>query len=250
MTRSASLPIIMVLVAAFGISAEAQTISQLMASESMRQRDELNIPSFLEPEKDTGPHKSKFLALGLSMILPGAGQYYTEDKKKMAIFGSVEAAIWTGFFGLRSYGAWKKEDYKAWAAFHAGADVNGKSDLFYEKLTYYDNINEYNQLAPLYDGDQAVLFDPDGGYYWNWDTTANRDRFRNLRNQSKSAYRRSIFLLGGALINRILSGIDAYRSANAYGPDSEFGQRGWRIYYTSTGPLLESEVRVGLVRRF
>lgn len=250
MTRLVSIPIALLIVAAVGLPARSQTITQMMASEAMRQGDDFNAPSFLEPERDSGPKKSKFLALGLSMILPGAGQYYTEDKKKMAIFGGVEAFIWTSFFSLRTYGSWKKEDYKAWAAFHSGADVNGKSDLYFEKLTYYDNIDEYNQLSLLYDGDEAVLFDPNGGYYWNWDSSGSRDRYRNLRNQSKTAYRRSLFVLGGALVNRILSGIDAYRSANAYGRDTEFGDKGWQFYYTATGPLLESEVKVGFVRRF
>jgi len=97
--------------------------------------DELNIPSFLNTEKEESrPRKSKFLALGLSFVLPGAGHYYTDNKSRMMFFGTNEALIWSGFFGFRLYGNWKKEDYSAWSSFHAGAVVDGKDDRFFEKL--------------------------------------------------------------------------------------------------------------------
>jgi hypothetical protein len=249
----------------------AQTVSQKMAADIMSAEtlnfqsgddDDLNLPSFLETDQDRHG-KSKFLALGLSLLLPGAGQYYAENKTKTIIFGSAEASIWGSYFGIRQYGKWKKDDYRAWAAFHAGADVNDKPDIFFEKLTYYDNIDEYSQLAPLYDGDEAILFPATSDYYWNWDSENNRDRYRELRNQSKNAYRRSLFLVGAAIINRLLSGIDAFRTADYYESDSEFGQAGlsaggaanknragWNLYYNTSGPLWNSEVEIGFARKF
>jgi len=226
----------------------AESISEMMAA-SMRQDDddELNIPSFVGEEKQIG--KSKYLALGLSILVPGAGQYYTENRGKMIAFGAAEAAIWSGFVGIRTYGSWKREDYKAWAAYHAGADINGKPDLFFEKMTYYDNVDEYNQLAPLYDGSDAILFNgPEN--YWNWDSKTSRDRYRSLRNQSKNAYRRSLFFVAAALVNRVVSGIDAYRSADMYVGDREFSDAGWGMYYSTSGPIWDSEIRLGVVKRF
>jgi len=229
----------------------AQSITQMMASSgSLLDDDDLNLPTYLSPEQDRPSGKSKYLALGLSFLLPGAGQYYTENKTKTIIFGSAEAMIWCGFFGLRQYGSWKKDDYRAWAAFHAGADVNGKPDIYYEKLTYYDNLNEYNQLAPLYDGNEATLFPATRDYYWNWDSDGSRDHYRSLRNQSKNAYRRSLFMVGAALINRILAGIDAYRAATYFEEDSEFGLAGWHVYCQTAGPISDSEVNVGIARKF
>jgi hypothetical protein len=230
-------------------SATAQTISQMMLAQGGEFDDDLNLPAFSESDTDRSP-KSKFLALGLSVLLPGAGQYYTESRTKTIIFGSAEAAIWGGFIGIRQYGAWKKSDYKAWAAYHAGADVDGKSDLYFEKLTYYDNINEYNQLARLYDGNEAVVFPTSPDYYWNWDSNENRDHYRDLRNQSKNAYRRSLFFVGAALLNRILAGIDAYRTADSFQEDSEFGMAGWNMYYDSSGPIGDGEVEIGIVKKF
>lgn len=222
----------------------------MASSEALFDDDDLNMPSYSAPGQERPQAKSKYMALGLSFLLPGAGQYYTESKTKTIIFGSAEAVIWGGFFGLRQYGSWKKDDYRAWAAFHAGADVNGKPDIYYEKLTYYDNLNEYNQLAPLYDGDEATLFPATPNYYWNWDSDGSRDRYRNLRNQSKNAYRRSFFMVGAALINRFLAGIDAYRTADNFEADTEFSLAGWNMYYQSTGPLWDSEVEIGILRKF
>ncbi|OGC91005.1 MAG: hypothetical protein A2W25_07970 [candidate division Zixibacteria bacterium RBG_16_53_22] len=249
---SKSIPVIMLLFL-LGLSplAGAQSITQMMASSgNLLDDDDLNLPSYASPGQERPHEKSRFLALGLSFVLPGAGQYYTENKSKTIIFGGAEAMIWGGFFGLRQYGGWKKDDYRAWAAFHAGADVNDKPDIYYEKLTYYDNLNEYNQLAPLYDGDEATLFPATRDYYWNWDSDGSRDHYRSLRNQSKNAYRRSLFLLGAALINRVLAGIDAYRAASYYEEDSEFGLAGWNAYCQTNGPLWDHEVRIGIARKF
>jgi hypothetical protein len=226
-----------------------ETISMMMGRQLKQGGDDdLNIPAFNAPLKEHG--KSKFKALGLSLLIPGAGQYYTGNKTKMTIFAGTEALIWTSFFGLRAYGSWKKNDYKGWAAIHSGAKINGKSDFFFEKLTYYDNLNEYNQLAPLYDGAQAQLFPSTPDYWWNWDSQANQDHYRALRNQSKNAYRRSLFLVAGALLNRILSGIDAYRSASSLDRNKEFGAADWGLYYSADGPLWDSKLEMGFVKKF
>lgn len=194
--------------------------------------------------------KSKWKALGLSVILPGAGQYYTESRGKMFFFGGAEALIWSNFIGFRLYGNWKKEDYISWAALHAGADVNGKPDSYFETLTYYDNIDIYNQLEHLYERSEAQLYPDTPEYYWNWDSDANRVHYRNLRNTSKNAYRRSLLFLGAAFVNRVLSGIDAYRSAGSYNRRKEFSDNGWRLYCSAAGFEDYGDFEIGISRRF
>jgi len=228
-------------------SSGAATISQLMSQQIAGDPDDLNIPSFLKSEKEGG--KSKFLALGLSILFPGAGQYYAENKTRMIIFGGAEAAIWSGFLGLRTYGSWKKDDYRAWAAYHAGVDINGKSDYYFEKMTYYDNLNEFNQLELVYEGSNAKIFPETPEYYWNWDSDTSRDHFRELRNKSKSAYQKSLILAGVAVFNRLLSGIDAYRAARSFENKKEFGAAGWNVYYSGV-PGITSSFKLSLVQHF
>lgn len=234
----------------FSVPAHPETVSKMMANTVRSGGDDLNEPVFSNPEKKIDHKKSKFVALGLSLLLPGAGQYYTNSKTKMIIFGSAEAFVWSGFFGLRMYGNWKKDDYMAWAAFHAGADVNGKPEIFYEKMTFYDNLNEYNQLARVIDGSEAYLFPSTPAYYWNWDSDQSRAHFRSLRNQSKNAYRQSLLFAGAAIINRVLAGIDAYRSASAYDRENEFSDAKWRLYYSTNGVAKDGAVEIGIAMRF
>ena len=199
-------------------TAGSQTIRQKMLAglEQMGSDDDFDFYDFPESKDKVEGAKSKWKALGLSVILPGAGQYYTESRGKMIFFGGAEALIWSNFVGFRLYGKWKKEDYISWAALHAGVDVNGKPDSYFETLTYYDNIDIYNQLELLYERSEAELYPDTPEFYWNWDSDENRVHFRKLRNDSKNAYRRSLLFLGAALVNRVLSGIDAFRSAGSF----------------------------------
>ena len=231
-----------------GIAVQSQTITQMMR-QPLAGDDEFNTPVIPSLSKSDSNEKSKFLALGLSVLLPGAGQYYTENKTRMIIFGSAEAAIWSGFFGLRAYGSWKKDDYRGWAAFHANADINGKSDYFFEKMTYYDNLAEFNQLELVYEGSNAHIFPDTPEYYWNWDSPTSREHFRELRNQSKNAYQRSYILVGVAVFNRLLSGIDAFRAARSFSQKKEFGAAGWNVYYSGI-PGVTQNFKLGLVQHF
>jgi hypothetical protein len=126
----------------------------------------------------------------------------------------VEAAVWVGFAAYRIYGGWKKGDYKSFAAAHAGVDNAGKNTAFYDWVGFYDNRDEFNQIGRLYYPDRAYL--PDNqNYYWQWDSDANRQKFKNMKDASKLAFRNSTFLIGLALANRVIAGIDSYRIARA-----------------------------------
>src|SRR3990172_4434817 len=125
------------------------------------------------PEKEfgeftsEGERKSPARALVLSLLLPGAGQYYTESKTKAGIFVGAEVSLWAGFFAFRSVGSWKKTDYQNYAVARAGINPDGKDDDFYERLVFYDNRDEYNQLTRLFNGPQAPVY-PESDF-WDWE---------------------------------------------------------------------------------
>ena len=244
--------IIFILPLLVGGVAYSQTIQQKMLAglESMGSDDDFDFYDFPGSEDKVEGEKSRWKALGLSVILPGAGQYYTESRGKMIFFGGAEALIWSNFIGFRLYGNWKKEDYRGWAAIHAGVDVNNKPDSYFEALTYYDNIDIYNQLELLYERSEAELYPDTPEFYWNWDSDESRIHFRKLRNDSKTAYRRSLLFLGAALVNRVLSGIDAFRSAGSYNRRKEFSDNGWRLYCSAAGFTTYSEFEIGFSRQF
>jgi len=235
-----------------GGKAHPQTIGQRMLEglESYRADDDLGFYDYQDIQEKREGEKSGWKALGLSILLPGAGQYYTESKGRMLFFGGAEAVIWSNFIGFRTYGKWKKEDYISWAAMHAGVDVNDKPDSYFETLTYYDNIDIYNQLELLYERSGAELYPDTPEYYWNWDSDQSRVHYRKLRNDSKTAYRRSLLILGAALANRVLAGIDAFRSAGSYNRRKEFSDNGWKLYYSAAGFFTDNPIEIGVSRQF
>jgi len=159
-------------------------------------------------------HISMKKALLLSVLLPGAGQYYADSKFKGEVFMGVEATIWSAFIAYRVYGGWKKDDYKDFAAAHAGVDNTGKDNQFYDWVSFYDNREDFNQYGRLYYPDRDYL--PDNkSYYWQWDSEANRMEFKNIKNASETAFRNSSFLIGLAIVNRIVAGIDTYRTVRS-----------------------------------
>ena len=153
-------------------------------------------------------------AMLLSVLLPGAGQYYSGAKTRGEIFMGIEAAVWLGFAAYRVYGGWKKADYQAFAAAHAGVDNTGKSADFYDWIGFYDNRNEFNQLGRLYYPERSYMPDT-RSYSWQWDSQANRLQYKNIKDMSKAAFRNSTFMIGLAIANRVIASIDTYRTVKA-----------------------------------
>jgi len=153
-------------------------------------------------------------AMILSFILPGAGQYYADSRFKGQVFMGVEAAIWSAFIGYRVYGGWKKDDYQAYAAAHAGVDNSGKNEEFYDWVGFYNNREEFNQFGRLYYPDRAYLPD-NSSYDWQWQSEKDRLTFKELKDASETAFRNSTFLIGLAIANRVIAGIDTYRTVKA-----------------------------------
>jgi len=160
--------------------------------------------------------KSTYKAVLLSLLVPGAGEFYADSKARGKIFLGTEASLWMGYFGFRTYGAWAKKDYKSYAAVHAGVNLNGKADEFFEDMNFYVSRDEYNQLARLYQREEAQVYPETDFWYWYWDSPQSQHYYRKLRNRSEAAYRKALFMVGLAGVNRVLSVIDAIREVRKY----------------------------------
>jgi len=162
--------------------------------------------------KTEGPKVSKTKAVLLSVLVPGAGHYYLNHKGRGQIFIGAEVATWFGFFAFRTYGSWKEDDYKNFAIQYAGIAETEHDDTFYRNMLFYDSREEYNSSGRIINpGAQYYPNEPQ--YDWFWESSAMRQQYRTIRNDSEVAYRKATFMLGMALLNRIIAGIDAYRLA-------------------------------------
>jgi hypothetical protein len=216
--------------------------------------DEFNIPLAGGSEKKGG--KSRAKAALFSLILPGAGQYYINGGTTNAkIFLGIESGLWVSFYGFRQYSHYKSDASKGWAVLKAGANSNNTDANYWIKMTYYDNrdINEvdgygYNQMIAVFDRENALIFPETPDYYWNWDSKADRDKYRNLRNQSKTADKRADLILGGIVLNHVYSAIEAFMAAGKFNRRLEFS--GLNIYYSFKPDLTDPSIKFGITKSF
>ena len=160
--------------------------------------------------------KSVTKAALLSLLLPGVGEIYGGSKTKGKIFIFSEASVWAGFFSFRTYGSWLKKDYKVYAASHAKVNLEGKSDDFFDQLAFYDSRDQYNQFAPLYHRGDKQPYSEIDFWNWEWDGRESRHHYRDLKNRSKNASRKALYMVGLSMVNRIVSVVDAMKTVRAY----------------------------------
>jgi TM2 domain-containing membrane protein YozV len=160
--------------------------------------------------------KSLLRAALFSAIVPGAGQYYLGNRRTARCFFVAEAVTWVAYLSFHTYGDWRKDDYINYAAVHANAQLEGKNEEYLSWVGFYSNIREFNTLGRVSDTYRPYLEDTPANH-WEWQTTADQRMYRDLRNGSKEAYRRADFMIGAAIVDRIISVIDAIRSASRLG---------------------------------
>ncbi len=168
--------------------------------------------SRVDSHHDTPDRKSIFKAGLLSALIPGGGEYYLGHRKKARYFFAAEALTWVGFISFRTYGNWKEDDFIRYAATHANAQLKDKDDEFRDLVGFYDDIDQYNSAGRIFDPDRPYLEDIPANH-WRWKAEEDKDSYRELKNRSREAFRRADFMLGAALVNRVISIVDAVRDA-------------------------------------
>ena len=164
---------------------------------------------------DHGRRSSVKAAL-YSVLLPGMGQYYCGQRKTARYFWAAEAASWLGLIAFRTYGGWKEDDYIQFGRDKADVQLEGKPDWFVDYVSFYDNIDQYNQFGRAIDRERPYLENISANY-WFWDSRSDKNTFRELKNRSREAYRRSDFMIGAMILNRMVSAIHAVRIAGRTG---------------------------------
>jgi hypothetical protein len=168
---------------------------------------------------------SRLKALGASWLLPGMGHRMIGRDGRARLFTMMETAVLLGVAVSEAQGYVRKRGYVDYAESFAGvADATGKPDWYYRNLGQYRNSDDYvddiaRTARALY-GDDLAGRDayieqnrPGPGEAWRWSSDADRREFRERRKASRNAYRRASLFIGGALLNRLLSSLDAARLA-------------------------------------
>ena len=115
-----------------------------------------------------------------SIILPGWGQHYL-GRHDLARFMFIrEAGLWLGSALFSSAAGWYEEDYRSFAALHAGVEYRRKPDNYYFRLAHNDSMEDYNQ-AQLRFRAYGELYPEGSGWEWSWDSSQSRRQFNRLR---------------------------------------------------------------------
>ncbi len=160
-------------------------------------------PSDNQPSKQRG---GEFLQ---SLLIPGLGQYLAGQETKAYIFFSTEAVLILGVLGSRLYAGWLEEDYQQFAKQHAGVS-SPHNHQYYVDIGNWMNQMDYNEQR-LRDRDFDRLYTSSEDT-WQWDSDANRAKFKSIRLQSDRLYNQALMFVGGLLLNHLFSAIDASSS--------------------------------------
>jgi len=202
-------------------------------------------------------YKSSSRAALYSLILPGSGQYYIDKGFKSKLFFSIESGLWLTYLGFRKYGGFKENSAKGWAVMKAGAYAGNTDENYWVKMTYYDNRDRnigseqgYNQMAAVYDRNEAVLFPETPEYFWDWDNPQDRQKYRNLRNQSKTAFERADITVGIIIANHLVSAIEAFFSAGKHNRHLEFANTDFKFKYDVKPSFDNPTISISLAKNF
>lgn len=215
------------------------------------QKDEFSSDpdSFQRAPAQVSSSKSAGKAFFLSFLVPGLGEFYAGSSLKGKIFLAVEAAIWSGFGTFEQYSAWKRRDYELFSVAHAGVNLDGKDDDFFKNVGMYQDVRRYNADQLHARNMDEVYWDEDF-YSWEWDSVDLQAKFSQIRDSSRKAHRRALNMVGVAVLNRLVSAIDAARTARAFNKRGQEDEAGLSLDFKIRGSIRNPKAMVVLTKNF
>ena len=179
--------------------------SALKNSDENYQSSIINLNSDLSNEK-----KSVGLGIVYSLLLPGMGELYADAYGTGKYFTIADGVLWGTLIGMSAYSNWQEDNYKTYAASLAGVVNDGnKNEDFYANIGDYTSIYTYNDQKAL-ERNFNEMYDEEA-YFWKWNTTDERRAYRDMWNSSETATNNIRFVVGGLILNRVISAINAAR---------------------------------------
>jgi len=208
-----------------------------------------NPPKINKEFFETTPAKKNVgLAILYSVLLPGMGELYANNYESGKYFTITDAALIGVYFGVNSFGDWKKESYKSFAKTYGGVSPNGKNDDYFATIGNYKNIDQYNDEKAL-EQRFSEMFDKNN-MNWKWESETQRREYRGMWLSSQRAYNNLQFVVGAMLINRLASIINAVRSVVAYNKNLE-QQTSWNFYFDADpNPLAQKNFSLNFISTF
>jgi len=168
-------------------------------------------PSLAQDEVVLKP-KSGVAAFGLSVLLPGLGHRYVNGGSwggAGTVFVTADIGLWLGLVASVTQENHAVESYTNLVARSAGNTLDGKSRSLELSIGNHDSSSEFiDELLRSRQWDRLEGAE-DPSNQWEWESTSDRVRYIELRDDADAADRRTKAIIAGLVINRLISGITA-----------------------------------------
>jgi hypothetical protein len=158
--------------------------------------------------------KSVGLGIVYSLLLPGMGELYADAYSIGKYFTIADGILWGTFIGMEVYSNWQENNYQTYAAANADVDNNNKDADYYSTIGNYTSVFSYNEEKAL-ERNYDEMLDPETDF-WKWNTTDERQTYRDMWTSSEQTSNDIRFVIGGLILNRVASAINAARLVTSY----------------------------------
>jgi hypothetical protein len=160
--------------------------------------------------------KSVILAVVASLLVPGMGELYAGSFETGKYNLIAEGGLWLTYGGFLMHSNWLLQDAQTFASQHADANFANKDVQYSVNIGNFNTTSEYND-AKNRNREYDLVYQPARlDYQWNWDTDANRLRFKDMRIQSGDVKNNAKFVIGAIAVNHLLSAFFAGKKTAAY----------------------------------
>jgi hypothetical protein len=175
------------------------------------------------------------------------GELYAEKYESGIYFTVADGLLWSTVIGMNVYGNWKQSNYKSFATINAGIDPNGKDKDFFATISAYHSIDDYNNEKAL-ERDFKSMLDKQK-YYWSWNSVENRKTYRSMWSSSEQTFNNIRFAVGGLILNRIASVINAVRLTSRYNKKIADNELTFNVFF-SKNAFFEDELIFNIRQKF
>jgi len=170
---------------------------------------------FLNWQEESKSKKSVGKALFLSLLIPGAGEYYAGEIFYTKVFLGIEVIAIGSLFLTDFIYRSKLEDSRVFGSTHAGINPSGKDNDYWRVVGKYDDIFLFNQqrLRERRTGDLIKENDLNS---WSWDSTENRFLYDRKRLDAHVIRDSESFIIAAIFLNHLISTINAVRLTRMY----------------------------------
>lgn len=153
-------------------------------------------------------------ALLRSAVLPGWGHYYVDksDWTRGQYHLGADIILLMGYFGLDARSSNLERQFISLANLRADVTVADRNRAFRLAISQFNSLEEYNDFQRRSRNWNRILEDtPDNR--WNWKSVEDRQRYRELREDTDKARTQLPAIIGLMVVNRVISGVSAFTSA-------------------------------------